>query len=154
MGIYNQESDEDFAEQHAVCGPPAPVVYKSKPPSKQNMKFDQNLASADRMAKASLMDNDKRAQIEAALRTSKSNSASIKPNLINMMNAPKSPTESGTRMGKGFHSQFAETHDVENLNDQSHNSSFGNQILMMQLHQDKQVENNYDHYLQRHQMMK
>ena len=147
MGIYNQESDEDFAEQHAVCGPPAPVAYKSKPPSKQNMKFEQNLASADRIERAALANNDKKAQIEAALRTSKSNSASIKPNLVNMINAPKSPIESGNRLGKGFHSQFAETHEPENLNNHSHNSSFGNQMLMMQLHQDKQVENNYDHYL-------
>ena len=30
---YKNDSDEDFDEQHAVCGPPAPVVYKSKPPS-------------------------------------------------------------------------------------------------------------------------
>ena len=34
---YNNDSDEDFEEKHAVCGPPAPVVFKSKPPSKNNM---------------------------------------------------------------------------------------------------------------------
>ena len=28
------EVDDDFEEQHAICGPPAPVEFKSKPPSK------------------------------------------------------------------------------------------------------------------------
>ena len=28
------EVEEDFEEQHAICGPPAPVEFKSKPPSK------------------------------------------------------------------------------------------------------------------------
>ena len=43
--VANQASDyeeqEDFEELHAVCGPPAPVEFKSKPPSSQNIKMMQ-----------------------------------------------------------------------------------------------------------------
>ena len=35
------EVEDDFEEQHAICGPPAPVEFKSKPPSKYNIKMMQ-----------------------------------------------------------------------------------------------------------------
>ena len=87
-----QDSDEDFEEQHAVCGPPAPVVYKSKPPSKNNIKVTSGQASSEFLQKTATSES-KQQMIEAALRSSKSNSASVKPNLVCMMNAPKSPTD-------------------------------------------------------------
>ena len=67
MLAYNNDSDEDFEEQHAVCGPPAPVVYKSKPPSKNNMQVISGQASTEYLQKGT-PNESKQQMIEAALR--------------------------------------------------------------------------------------